>query len=460
MRWLLLFLLLCPSARAAEELPLGPLGARGKVEAGSAELTLVQLEPDAPAARAGLQVADRIVGVGGVTFTPHTADVDDGGRGPQKALGEALDSHSAHATPEDRRVRLDVRRGEESLEIDVALPHRPSVASREGRDALIQSARQQLLAAQSEAGLWDSPVGLSGDRVTTAWALMALLASSKDEDRDSLDRAARWLRGPEGKAWIPDDPLQKGPDNLGNWAITATAVALAEHQLRTGDESNRPVLTRCTQALVARMTDDGLFGHDVGAGYTGKGFNVINTLSHLAWAAAADAGVPIEEPAWEKSLEQIRRSIDPNGGVRYWTMEGTGTSDASLRTSSMAIALQLAGREPELTNRLCEYLKGHAARARESHAVGSMGMMLTPAALWHFDAVAYGRFLEEWRWYLCLMQEPGGRVSYIGGKGNNGGDSYLGFDDISCIIALLMLSPPLELLQIHRRQQITLEPGK
>ncbi len=447
---ILLGLLLAPAASAAEEFPLGILGARGRVEAGSPLLTIVSVEGDSPAAVAGLRPEDEILGLSGVAFTEHTANVDDGGVGPQKTLGEALDDVAALAEPE-RRLLLDVRRGAETMTLEVTLPSRPSVRSPEGRRALLANAAAQLLKTRASQGHWDSPVGLTGDRVLTAWAIVALLSLGNDEHKESLDRAVEWLRGPEDKAWIPEDPLQKGPDNLGNWAITSTVVALVEHRLATGDEHDEAVIARCSHALVARMSPNGLFGHDIEPGYAGMGFNVINTLSHLAWAMAAEVGSPLDEEAWAKSLDQIQRSIDPNGGVRYWTMEGTGTGDASLRTSSMALALAVTRRAPELSKRLGDYLANHPRRVREAHAVGSLGMMLTPSALWRHDPDAYRQFLSEWRWYLTLMQTHEGSLRYIGGKGNNGGDSYLGFDRIACVIAILILTPPDGRLRLQRR---------
>ena len=144
-------------------------------------------------------------------------------------------------------------------------------------------------------------------------------------------------------------------------------------------------------------------------------------------------GVPLDEAAWQLSLDQLAASLDPNGGVRYWTMKGTGTGDASLRSSSLCAALTLTGQRPELRQTLFAYLDAHASRAREAHAVGSLGMLVQAPALFAVDPGAYERFLAEWRWYLALMRGPDDRITYIGGKGNNGGDSYLGFDKIAAV---------------------------
>ena len=106
----------------------------------------------------------------------------------------------------------------------------------------------------------------------------------------------------------------------------------------------------------------------------------------------------------------------------------------------------------KLKNKFCNYLDRFNTRTREAHAVGSMGMLLAPAALWQHDKEAYQRFLKEWRWYLSLMQNHKGEIQYIGGKRNNGGDSYLGKNRIACVIALMIASPPNLRLRIFHRQ--------
>jgi len=442
-------------ARASEQFPIGILGGRGEVVPQSPLMRVISLDPDSPAAQAGLIVGDQIQGINGTPFVAHTNRLDDGGNGPQKSLGEALDELASQPRTEQRRIVLDLIRDSDTIQLEIELPQRPGLSSEEGRRLLVADASRQLRNTMTAGGYWNSPVGLTGDRVLTAWAMTALLSAHLDENREAIEKAASWLRGSDGKSWIPDDPKQKGPDNLGNWAISATVVALAEHRIATGDKRDDAVIERCCKALSARMSEEGLFGHDIVPGYSNKGFNVINTLSQLAWSMGAQAGIELDENSWSKSLEQIQQSMDPNGGVRYWTMKGTGTGDASLRTSSMALALAIAGREPEMAQKLGNYLASHPSRTREAHAVGSLGMMLAPSALWRLDREGYWNFFNEWRWYLSLMHRPDGSLHYIGGKRNNGGDSYLGKHRIGCTIAILILTPPDEKLRLH-----SAEPGE
>jgi hypothetical protein len=108
-----------------------------------------------------------------------------------------------------------------------------------------------------------------------------------------------------------------------------------------------------------------------------------------------------------------------------------------------------------MAQKLGNYLASHPSRTREAHAVGSLGMMLAPSALWRLDREGYWNFFNEWRWYLSLMHRPDGSLHYIGGKRNNGGDSYLGKHRIGCTIAILILTPPDEKLRLH-----TAEPGE
>ncbi len=437
---------------AQESFPLGILGGRGEVTAGSSLLTVKSLDEHAPAQVAGVLPGDQIFAIDGVEFQAHSNGVDDGGSGPQKALGERLDTVAARTPKTERITVLKLRRGEgeskEVLEIQCALPKRQGVLTLAGRNELLSRAAGYLRKTCQPEGFWNAPVGLTGDRVLTAWAAVALKAVGENRDVELLRRNAKWLLGPQQRCWVPEDPLEKGPDNLGNWALTSGVVALVEVSQGEPNRVQKAAIEASCEALCKRMNAQGRFGHDVVVGYSGKGFNVINTLSHLAWAMGSKAGVSIDQAAWDLSLQQVKQSIDPNGGVRYWTMANTGTADASLRTSSMALALGLVESEPRLLASLSKYLDQHRARTREAHAVGSLGMLLAPAAIWRHDRDAYQRFLEEWRWYLSLMQDHKGNVHYIGGKRNNGGDDYLGKDRMACVIAIMLLAPEREKLML------------
>ena len=49
---------------------------------------------------------------------------------------------------------------------------------------------------------------------------------------------------------------------------------------------------------------------------------------------------------------------------------------------------------------------------------------------------------EDAAMWFALMRGPDDRLHYIGGKGNNGGDSYLGFGQVAAVTALLLVAEP------------------
>jgi lysophospholipase L1-like esterase len=217
--------------------------------------------------------------------------------------------------------------------------------------------------------------------------------------------------------------------------------------LATGDEQWRPTIQLLCDALAARQTAQGRYGHGIKVGYGGKGLNIINTHAHLLWALAERAGCAIDEGAWRRSLAEVQKSTGENGGVRYWTLN-TGYWDACARTGQMALALSLRGEQPALVARMTGYLEQHSARMREAHATGSIGMIFGSAALRRIDAQAWRRHATSWRWYHALMQLPDGSAGYVGGKRNNGGDHYLNKQHIANAIAGVMLACERGLLHI------------
>jgi len=229
------------------------------------------------------------------------------------------------------------------------------------------------------------------------------------------------------------------PAGLSNWFLTMSGIYLAEYVLATGDEQWLPTIQLLCDALVARQTEQGRYGHGIKVGYGGKGLNIINTHAHLLWALAERAGCELDEGAWQRSLAEIQKSTGENGGVRYWTLQ-TGYWDACARTGQMALALSLRGEQPDLAARMASYLDQHSARMREAHATGSIGMIFGTAALRRIDRDAFRRHLDRWRWYGALMLQPDGSAGYVGGKRNNGGDHYLNKQHIANAIAGVMLA--------------------
>ena len=402
--------------------PLGLLGGSAEVLADRASIEVLSVQEGSPAQRAGLRKGDVIVSIDGVTPPAHTRDINSLA-GPMKALGDAVLAHVG-AGP----LALGVRRGDEPLTLEVTLPEAPDFYA---------GVVEDLLRTRRKNGSWRANTGEDASRYTTALCGLALLGYGDPAHRPALEKVAAYLAGPRRRAHLGDTLLE--PAGLSNWFLTMSGIYLAEYVLATGDDQWLPTIQLLCDALVARQTEQGRYGHGIKVGYGGKGLNIINTHAHLLWALAERAGCTLDQGAWQRSLAEIQKSTGENGGVRYWTLK-TGYWDACARTGQMALALSLRGEQPELAARMAGYLDRHSARMREAHATGSIGMIFGTAALRRIDRDAFRRHLDRWRWYGALMLQPDGSAGYVGGKRNNGGDHYLNKQHIANAVAGVMLA--------------------
>ena len=112
---------------------------------------------------AGVSVGDRITGIGDQPFGKHTSNIDDGGNGPQRTLGEALDTVAAIIDPNKRKLVLNLLRskekdqGNDTTRIACALPFRPSVLQKKGRKLLMDRAAAHLRKTCVKGSYWDAP---------------------------------------------------------------------------------------------------------------------------------------------------------------------------------------------------------------------------------------------------------------------------------------------------------------
>ncbi len=402
--------------------PLGVLGGTAEVIAGRSSIEVLSVLEGAPAHRAGLRKGDRIVAINGDEPPAHTRDINSLA-GPMKTLGDAI-----LAGYEGPRLALAVRRGEERLDLKVFAKKELEFTGGVIRD---------LLRTRRKNGSWKSNTGEDASRYTTALCGLAILGHGDPVHRPALAKIATYLAGPNRRAHLGETLLE--PAGLSNWYLTMSGIYLAEYALATGEEQWLPTIQLLCDALAARQTEQGRYGHGITVGYGGKGLNIINTHAHLMWALAERAGCTIDEGAWRRSLAEVKKSTGENGGVRYWTLN-TGYWDACARTGQMALALSLRGEEPELAARMAGYLDRHSARMREAHATGSIGMIFGTAALRRVHDEGWKRHMETWRWYGALMLQPDGSAGYVGGKRNNGGDHYLGKQHIANAIAGTMIA--------------------
>ena len=190
-------------------------------------------------------------------------------------------------------------------------------------------------------------------------------------------------------------------------------------------------------------------GHNYVVGYDGTGLVIINTQAHLAWALAARCGYETDSAARDRSLAEIRRSIDIKTGAIGYSARAPWSPDISARTGAMAAALVIADQEPELAKQFADALVAHQGRMRHAHSMSSIGLIYGVAGIKLASPDQHRGVMRRWRPYLELCRTSTGSAAYFGGKRNYGGDEYLGLEPIGNATVALVLASADEKLFIH-----------
>ena len=117
---------------------------------------------------------------------------------------------------------------------------------------------------------------------------------------------------------------------------------------------------------------DGTMGHHYSIPYNGGGLVIINAQAHIAWALAEKCGYPIDQKAWNRSLQEVRDSIDPKTGAIGYSSRARWSPDIAARTGAMALALSIAGEEKALTQQFARVLAKYDGRMRHAQAMSSI----------------------------------------------------------------------------------------
>ena len=216
---------------------------------------------------------------------------------------------------------------------------------------------------------------------------------------------------------------------------------MAEYHLATGDDAVLDDLKKCCDLLAGRVSPRGTMGHNYVVGYDGGGLVIINTQAHLAWALAAKCGYKMDSEAWDRSLGEIRASIDKKTGAIGYCSRAPSSPDIAARTGAMAAALAIAGQEPELAGQFADALVAHQGRMRHAHAMSSIGLIYGMSGIKLASPDDHQHVMQQWQPYLELCRTSAGSAAYFGGKRNYGGDEYLGLHPIgNATVALILAS--------------------
>ena len=430
------------------DFPLGVLSATGRLSDGEREILVMDVGRGGAADQGGMMVGDKIVSIRGKQATAAFSMKTDAALiGPQAELATAI-GHACAAEPHE--LQLTVRRNDKAIPLNIVVPvsadFSPSFpANCPKADKYLAAIADHLVAIQRQDGSWQPGVGGDADVYMSAFCGLALLADDRESHRQSLQRAIGFIQRKSISLIDPADPTV-GPKS---WQAASSAIFLAEYHLATGDEAVLADLKKCCDLLAGRVSPTGTMGHHFIVGYDGGGLVIINTQAHLAWALAAKCGYKIDSGAWDRSLQEIKRSIDKETGAIGYSSRAPWSPDIAARTGAMAAALAIADQQPKLARQFSDALATYQGRMRHAHAMSSIGLIFGMSGIKLVNADDHKLVMRKWLPYLELCRSAAGPAVYFGGKRNYGGDEYLGLHPIGNATVALMLASGEKKLFMH-----------
>jgi uncharacterized protein (DUF427 family) len=432
-----------------ESWSLGPIGGTFQIVLNSKLLTVTSVAAGSPGAAGGLLVNDRIYGAFGEEFNVlnnyYIGSVQD--------LGSAIDRAEANGGILPLRV---IRPGTGNVDLTINLP----AAGGFGPAYPLGSPKFDTLYENSCAELHTRIMAASGSLLgyNNGWAGLTLLAhpdwnstSGTKPYRNSInklrDRAVSYLNAII-LAPVEDDAPGYVDPGLENWEIGSTTMFLAEYVNKTGDTAVMGALQRACDALANRIQNyDAYPGHMSHGGVVGDygdwALNIINVHAHAAFAMAKRAGATIDQAKWDLSWNVLKLSTarsdghQEDGYVDYgppaWG-QGSGW-DASARTPGSIFGFLNYGKTPtaddtDALNRMKGYVARKNERMQIAHAYTVGGVCFTQLALPYLDDRSQRFIMDNNRFFYQFHRTHTSALSYFGGRGNNGGDSYLNFDTV------------------------------
>lgn len=401
----------------AQDLTLGPTGARGWIHARNLEtsaarqVSITQVDAHSP--------ADGILAVGdvilGVNEMPFASDA-------RIALAKAITV--AESEPGGGRLRLLRWRDGKQTNVDLKLqvmgsysataPYDCPKSSRifeQGCRALAERMRRQ------DARERDDPVV----RVLNA---LALLASGRSEYLPLVRQEARWAA---------DFSIPAG-GGYQTWAYGYVNLLLAEYVLATGDRSVEPGLERITLMLARGQSAVGTWGHYFAypsgslEGYgainqAGMGCAISLVLARMAGVHNPDLDLAITRS--ERFLGfYIGKGAIPYGDHPPWLQ----THDDNGKCGAGAVMFDLLDRARGAEFFSLMSTASHGAERDTGHTGNFFNILWALPGVSRSGPQATGAWTREFGWYFDLARRWDGTFLYQGEPGEKEDYSYGGWD--------------------------------
>ncbi len=375
---------------------------------GPDELVVEIVLPGGPAARAGLEVGDVVVGVQGRSF----------GDGSLEPLAKAL----LKAEAGQGRVTLSVRKGggdKEKIDVEIEPGGRDAARPEDGaaRTRMIEAACAWLADRQRPDGGFDETLsGANGAVVMTSLAGLAWLGAGSDlrqgPHAEAVGKAATFVVETLPRIEGIAESSAGGPSwNQSNWGYAHAAIFLGELWHRTPTDEVTETLLRCGKTLAERQEASGGWAHGPG-GKNALGYLELNIVTGLALAGiglAAQAGYEVPEEVLEKAEVYLERSSSGGGGVGYSAEDGKRGQGNIGRSAGAWLGYRCLGRgRKPWGKKMGAYVKRNAGAVLEGHASLMQHYLLAGVAAGAQGGAARKAFWETARRDLVLARSPDG----------------------------------------------------
>tara|TARA_R110002126_G_scaffold12416_16_gene54051 strand:- start:138 stop:1658 length:1521 start_codon:yes stop_codon:yes gene_type:complete len=369
---------------------LGPLGAKasdeinGEPERGATGRRSVQLDPGAggpdvgperlkieilfpggPAATAGLQVGDVLIGAGGKKFN----------KGSFEPLADGI--VKAMSDTSDGVLKLQIERDGKKENLEVTLPAMGKAFSKpttdKGRAPVIERSLAWLAERQRpDGGFPETLGGATGAVVATSVAGLAWIAGGSNLENGphagNLATAWKFVVENAGK----QGPLPKGDANWNqeNWAWVHAGIFLGELYAQSPNDDLESGLETVKDGILRGVETTGGFGHGPG-GPNALGYVELNIMTGLALSGLGmcqRAGLEVDEDIVKSMMEYIDASSS-GGGVGYSTNDGqVGQGNIGRSAITWLGYRNLGLGKSKMGKSLGSYVKGNVDAYMDGHA--------------------------------------------------------------------------------------------
>ncbi|WP_346190072.1 cadherin domain-containing protein, partial [Rubritalea halochordaticola] len=464
--------------------PLGPIGGTATETEGTSLLRITAVDTGGPGGLAGLQIGDEIYSVNGEVLPKTGSQYGDVWKGAVTTLGYEIEK--AQASGGSLTLGI-MRQGVGAMTVNLTLPQAAAwKMSYPLGDARAEAYYEKMCADLHSRTTASSDGNFGYNSGTFGMILLAHpewnSTTGAKPYRNSInkikDRCVAHLNGAILEPVEASDPNYVGP-GLENWDLTMSAMFLGEYRRKTGDTSVDADVQRATEMLANRIqyyaqTDDGgtvhnklgLMGHGGVVGdypHVGmSGLNIINSHTMVAMGVLKGAGADFSQQAggsgltidqkflmnwnWLKSTMNDSQGAD-DGNVGYgWKQGGY---DSTARTSGAAMGYQIyldaggtaaTADDIDKRDRMEAYCVRQWQKMQHAHAYTASGVSFNMMLMPFLDERSRRHFMENNRFLFTMSQDHHGEIDYFPGRGNNGGDSYIGYDNAKYYLGMAYAS--------------------